>query len=127
MERQSGRITLRMEPSHLERMDTFLKKSDAFDSRSQLCRAALDNYINLLERKGDEILIRIPSSFLELVDRFVQKGYFGSRSEVISAALRNYFTKDRIAEITEDLEAIGKATGRIPTLRVGKNEQIIPR
>ncbi len=127
MERTKGRITLRMEPSHVERMDTFLDGTDAFDSRSQLCRAALENFINLLERKGDEILVRLPVSFLDLIDKFVEKGYFDSRSEAVSAALRNYFTKDRVAQITQDLEAIGKASEKLPTVRIEDKEQIIPR
>ncbi len=127
MEQPKGRITLRMEPSHVERIDDFIEKTDAFDSRSQLCRAALENYIDLLERKGDEILVRLPGSFLELIDKLVEKGYFDSRSEAVSAALRSYFTKDEVAKITQDIEAIGKATDRIPTVRVGDKEQIIPR
>ncbi|MCK4445001.1 MAG: hypothetical protein KAW09_10680 [Thermoplasmata archaeon] len=127
METTKGRITLRMEPSHVERMDTFLDRTDDFDSRSQLCRAALENFINLLERKGDEILVRLPGSFLELVDKFVEKGYFDSRSEAVSAALRNYFTKDKVAQITQDLEAIGKASEKLPTVRIEDKEQIIPR
>lgn len=127
MEPTKGRITLRMEPSHVERMDAFLDETDAFDSRSQLCRAALENFINLLERKGDEILVRLPVSFLDLIDKFVEKGYFDSRSEAVSAALRNYFTKDKVAQITQDLEAIGKASEKLPTVRIEDKEQIIPR
>ena len=127
MEQPKGRITLRMEPSHVERMDTFLDKTEDFDSRSQLCRAALENFIDLLERKGDEILVRLPPSFLELVDKFVEKGFFDSRSEAVSTELRNYFTKDVIAQITQDIEAIGKATDKLPAIRFEDKDQIIPR
>ena len=127
MEQPKGRITLRMEPSHVERMDTFLDKTEDFDSRSQLCRAALENFIDLLERKGDEILVRLPPSFLELVDKFVEKGYFDSRSEAVSTALRNYFTKEVIARITQDIEAIGKTTEKLPAIRFEDKDQIIPR
>ena len=127
MEQPKGRITLRMEPTNVERMDTFLDKSDDFDSRSQLCRAALENFIDLLERKGDEILVRLPPSFLELVDKFVEKGYFDSRSEAVSTALRNYFNKDVIARITQDIEAIGKTTEKLPAIRFEDRDQIIPR
>lgn len=127
MEQPKGRITLRMESTNVERMDTFLDKSDDFDSRSQLCRAALENFIDLLERKGDEILVRLPPSFLELVDKFVEKGFFDSRSEAVSTALRNYFTKDVIAQITQDIEAIGKATEKLPAIRFEDRDQIIPR
>jgi len=116
-----------METSHVDRIDNFLETTDDFDSRSQLCRAALENFIDLLERKGDEILVRLPGAFLDLVDKFVEKGFFDSRSDAVSAAVRNYFTKDTVAKIAEDLEAIGKTTEKLPTIRYNDKDQIIPR
>jgi Arc/MetJ-type ribon-helix-helix transcriptional regulator len=108
-------------------MDDFLETTDDFDSRSQLCRAALDNFIDLLERKGDEILVSLPGAFLDMVDKFVEKGFFDSRSDAVTAAVRNYFTKDRIARIAQDLEVIGKTTEKLPTIRYKDKDQIIPR
>lgn len=127
MERPKGRITLRMEPSHVERMDAFLNETDDFDSRSQLCRAALDNYINILERKSDEVLVRIPEAFLEMIDKFVESKYFVSRDEAINVAVRKYFTDEVVSAIIKDLETVGRATGKVPTIRYEDREQIIPR
>lgn len=118
MEQPKGRVTLRMESSNVKRMDTFLDENRDFDSRSQLMRAALENYIDLLERKSDEVVVKLGGSSLEIIDEFVDAGYYVSRSEGVAEAVRKYFDKNIVNKIREDLIAIGKATNKIPTVRL---------
>jgi len=116
-----------MEASHVERMDAFLDETDDFDSRSQLCRVALDSYIDILERKSDEVLVKLPEAFIELFDKLVENKYYVSRDEAINVAVRKYFTDEIVSAIIKDLETVGRATGKVPTIRYEDKEQIIPR
>lgn len=127
MEHPKGRVTLRIEPSNVERMDSFLDESRDFESRSQLMRAALENYIDLLERKSDEVVVKLAGSSLGIIDEFIDAGYFVSRSEAVAEAVRKYFDKNLVNKIREDVIAIGKATNKIPTLRLkDKDEYLSP-
>ncbi|MFQ5884084.1 MAG: ribbon-helix-helix domain-containing protein [Thermoplasmata archaeon] len=125
MEHPKGRVTLRMESSNVKRMDTFLDRSRDFESRSQLMRAALENYIDLLERKSDEVVVKLGGSSLEIIDEFVDAGYYVSRSEGVAEAVRKYFDKNIVNKIREDLIAIGKATNKIPTVRLKDRDEYL--
>lgn len=108
-------------------MDAFLQKSRDFDSRSQLCRAALDNYINILERKGEEVLVRLSPAHRKTIDEFVRRGYFVSRDEVIREALRNYLTDERTNEIDKELKTMKRIIDRVPTITLKNEKKLIER
>lgn len=127
MERPKGRITLRMEPGHVERMDDFLERSKDFDSRSQLCRVALQNYINIMERKSDEVLVTLPEFYLDLIDKLVEKGCFPSRDAVLAQCLIDYFTEEKINQISKAHKAGKKFIDEVPTITVNDKKEIIPR
>lgn len=127
MERPKGRVTLRMQTKNVERMDTFLDESKDFESRSQLMRAALESYIDILERKSGEVVVKLAGSSLEVIDEFVEAGYYVSRSEAVAEAVRKYFDKSVVTKIREDVIAIGKATNKIPTVKLKDRDEYVSR
>jgi len=120
------RITLRLEKENLERIDQFLNENPSFRSRSQLCRDALQSFIEIVTKGGNTVTVRIPRHYLELVDRLVADGYFLSREHAIVRAIEDWFSKDRLKNIEEHRTEIGKMTGKIVSVKMKDKDEVVP-
>jgi metal-responsive CopG/Arc/MetJ family transcriptional regulator len=112
MEPTSERITLRLERENLEQIDEFLKDNEEIDSRSQLCRMALQNYLREVERSADEVTVKVPAAYLDYIDELVRAGYFESRQQAIVRCLEGFFSREGVARIERHLEVLGIAAGK---------------
>lgn len=119
------RITLRLEKENLELIDNFLKENPAYRNRSQLCREAVQAFIDTVTRSGDQVTLKVPRFYLDLIDHLANEGYFLSREHAIVRCVEEYFSKERVKEIEEHRRETGKATGKIVSLRVGDKDEVI--
>jgi len=119
------RITLRLEKENLELIDNFLKENPAYRNRSQLCREAVQAFIDTATRSGDQVTLKVPRFYLELMDHLVNEGYFLDREHAVLRCVEAYFSKERVKEIEEHRRETGKATGKIVSLRVGDKDEVI--
>ncbi len=110
---ESDRITLRLERDNLERLDAFLRENREYGSRSQLCRIALQRFLEDDRCGTDEVKLRIPRVLMDYVDALVNEGYFMSREHAVLRGIEAYFSRDRMMEIEAHKKEIGKATGKI--------------
>jgi Arc/MetJ-type ribon-helix-helix transcriptional regulator len=123
---ENDRITLRLEQKNLELIDEFLQSNPSYKNRSQLCRDAVQAFIESVTQGGNTVQIRVPRYYLELIDHLVGQGYFLSREHAIVRAIEEWFDKDRVREITEHRQEIDKTTGRVVPVSSGDNTGVIP-
>jgi len=119
------RITLRLEKENLKLMDSFIKETKEFVNRSQLCRAAVQNFIESARKRSNEVSIKVPRYYLDFIDEMVKEGYFLSREHAIVRSLEEYFSRERVKEMLEHKKEMGKATGKIVSLDFGKKDEVI--
>ncbi|OGS45337.1 MAG: hypothetical protein A3K66_07275 [Euryarchaeota archaeon RBG_16_67_27] len=124
---ENERITLRLEKENLELIDSFLGESKAYTSRSQLVRDAVQSFIQTVREGGNNVTVRVPRYFLELIDRLVGDGYFLSREHAIVRAIEDWFSTERVKEIQGHRQEIDKMTGRVVPVSTGDKEGVIPR
>jgi Arc/MetJ-type ribon-helix-helix transcriptional regulator len=123
---QQDRITLRLERENLDRIDRFLEESKEFSNRSQLCRVAVQAYIEQLSQTSDQVRVRIPRHYLDLIDYLVREGYFLSREHAIVRCVEEFFDRERVREIEDHRREVGKATGKIVSVHVGDKDEVVP-
>ncbi len=121
---ESDRITLRLERENLEKIDAFLEENREFGSRSQLCRIALQQFLDQSRRTSDGINLRIPRVLMDYIDALVNEGYFLNREHAVLRSIEAYFSRDRMLEIEAHKKEIGKATGKVFPIAGG--DEVIP-
>lgn len=123
---ENERITLRLEQKNIERIDRFLASNPLYKNRSQLCRDAVDAFIESETEGGNTVQIRVPRHYLELIDHLVADGYFLSREHAIVRAIEEWFDRERVKEIEEHRKEMGKATGKVMPVSTGGQDGVIP-
>jgi Arc/MetJ-type ribon-helix-helix transcriptional regulator len=130
MDSSNERITLRLQKENVDALDAFLKESEEFRSRSELCRTALDKYIREkseeLKPKGRDIRIKVPGKHVELMERLVEDGYYISIEFIINKLIDEHFTLENLEYLEQRKTEMDKATGK-PTITLGDREELIPR
>jgi Arc/MetJ-type ribon-helix-helix transcriptional regulator len=124
------RITLRLQRENVDALDEFLKDNDEIRSRSELCRIAMDRYIRdkreETKPKGRDIRIKVPSRYLELMERLVDEGYYTSVEAIINKLIVDRFSNENLKGLEELKVLIDKASGK-PVISLGDKEELIPR
>ena len=123
---ENERITLRLEQKNLELIDQFLADNPGYKNRSQLCRDAVQSFIESVTQGGNTVQFRVPRFYLELIDALVADGYFLSREHAIVRCVEEWFDKDRVKEIDEHRKETGKATGKVVSVSTGEKDGVIP-
>ena len=123
---ENERITLRLERDNLELIDRFLGETPAYKNRSQLCRDAVQAFIESVTQGGNTVQLRVPRYYLELIDALVADGYFLSREHAIVRCIEEWLDRDRVKEIGEHRKEIGKATGKVMSVSTGDKDGVIP-
>lgn len=118
----NDRITIRLEPELLTRMDALLEDSRAYGSRSQLCRVALDAFLETVEESSNRVAVEIPRAYLDFLDGLVEAGYFVSREEAARRLIEEGLSRDRVREIIEHRELMGRASGTLFPVDLKKDE-----
>jgi Arc/MetJ-type ribon-helix-helix transcriptional regulator len=118
----SDRITIRLEQEILARMDAFLQRTSRFGSRSHLCRVAVDQFLESVEGFSNRVTVEIPKAYLDFIDALVEKGYFISREQAVQRLVTEGLSKDRIGEILEHHETMGRAAGKIFPVELEKED-----
>jgi len=123
---ENERITLRLEKENLELIDQFLAANPNYKNRSQLCRDAVQSFIESVTMGGNTVQLRVPRRYLELIDHLVADGYFLSREHAVVRAIEEWFEKERVKEIDEHRREIDKITGKVMSVSTGEKEGVIP-
>lgn len=123
---ENERITLRLEKENLELIDEFLAANPSYKNRSQLCRDAVQSFIESVTQGGNTVQLRVPRRYLDLIDHFVADGYFLSREHAIVRSIEEWFEKERVKEIDEHRREIDKATGKAVSVSTGEKDGVIP-
>lgn len=120
----SDRITIRLEPEILARMDSLTHRDHRFGSRSQLCRVAVSQYLEAIEGFSNRVTVEVPPAYLEFIDALVENGYFLTREEAVMRILAEGLSKDRVREILEHQETMGRASGKIFPVELEKKDSV---
>lgn len=123
---ENERITLRLEKENLELIDHFLAANPIYKNRSQLCRDAVQSFIESVTMGGNTVQLRVPRRYLELIDHLVADGYFLSREHAVVRAIEEWFEKERVKEIDEHRREIDKITGKVMSVSTGERDGVIP-
>ena len=123
---ENERITLRLEKENLELIDQFLAANPNYKNRSQLCRDAVQSFIESVTMGGNTVQLRVPRRYLELIDHLVADGYFLSREHAVVRAIEEWFEKERVKEIDEHRREIDKITGKVMAVSTGEKDGVIP-
>ncbi|HKZ22840.1 MAG TPA: hypothetical protein VJ224_00320 [Thermoplasmata archaeon] len=123
---ENERITLRLEKENLELIDHFLAANPNYKNRSQLCRDAVQSFIESVTMGGNTVQLRVPRRYLELIDHLVADGYFLSREHAVVRAIEEWFEKERVKEIDEHRREIDKITGKVMSVSTGEKDGVIP-
>ncbi len=120
----SDRITIRLEPDILARMDAHLKRGPEYGSRSQMCRVAVSQFLEAAEGFSNRVTVEIPPVYLEFIDALVENGYFLDREDAAVRILINGLSKERVKEILEHQETMGRAAGKIFPVELEKKDSV---
>ncbi len=123
---ENERITLRLERENLELIDAFLEANPEYRNRSQLCRDAVQSFIESVTQGGNTVQLRVPRRYLELIDHLVADGYFLSREHAVVRAVEEWFEKERVKEIAEHRQEMDKTTGKVMPVSTGEKDGVIP-
>lgn len=123
----NGRITLRLERDNLELIDSFLSSNPKFRNRSQLCREAVQAFIESATEGGNTVAIKVPSRILEAIDHLVSDGFYNDREDAIVQALREHFTAAKVKEFQETKTELQKAKGERIEVNTGDRSAVIPK
>lgn len=123
-----GRITLRLEKENLELIDTFLESHPDFRNRSQLCREAVQAFIQNVTRGGNAVSVRVPTRILEAIDHLVSDGYFNDRQDAIVQALRDHFARAENIKAFEAHKAeLQKAKGERMEVKLDDRDEVVSK
>ncbi len=120
------RISLRLEKENLDRMDQFLQENPSYRNRSQLCREAVQAFIEIVTQGGNTVTVRIPRHYLEIIDHLVSEGYFLNREHAVVRAIEDWLSKDRLKYIDEHRTESGKMTGKIVSVKMNNKNEVVP-
>jgi len=123
----NGRITLRLEKDNLELIDGFLQTNPKFRNRSQLCREAVQAFIESATEGGNTVAIKVPTRILEAIDHLVSDGYYNDREDAIVQALREHFTAAKLKEFQETKTELQKAKGERIDVKVDGRDEVISK
>ncbi len=119
----SDRITIRLEPEILTRMDTLLAKGSRYGSRSHLCRLAVRRLLETEEGHSNRVTAEIPKAYLEFIDALVEGGYFASREEAVERLVKEGLTDDRVKALLGHQEAMGRAAGKLFPVKLEERDE----
>jgi len=126
-EDDNERITLRLEKENLELIDGFLQSNPKFRNRSQLCREAVQAFIESATEGGNVVSIKVPTRILEAIDHLVSDGYYNDREDAIVQALREHFTAAKLKEFQETKSELQKAKGERIEMKMGDRDEVISK
>ena len=126
-EGDDGRITLRLEKDNLEAIDEFLASHPDFRNRSQLCRDAVQSFIENRTQGGNAVSVQVPKRVLEAIDHLVSDGYYNDREDAIVQALREHFTAEKLKEFQATKEELQKAKGERIELASGERKDVVSK
>jgi len=121
------RVTLRIEKEDADVIDAFLQEATDLESRSQLFRVAVLSYIHQESKSGPQVPVKLPKKFLDLIDTWVDKGYYNSREDAVVDAVRGFFTRSRARSLKEQTDEIDRQTGKLVEVGYGSNKEVLPR
>lgn len=116
------RITIRLEPGLVGRMDALLERRPELDSRSHLARLALAEYLDRVEETVPRVAVELPRAYLEFLDRLIKDGYFVDREQAVQHLVVDGLAQDRIKEMLEHRDAMGRAAGRLFPVELEKDD-----
>ncbi|MEK6851345.1 MAG: hypothetical protein AABY30_02275 [Candidatus Thermoplasmatota archaeon] len=124
----NGRITLRMEKENLQRIDEFLQAHrESYRNRSQLCRDAVQSFIENVTQGGNTVALKVPTRILEAIDHLVSDGYYNDREDAIVQALREHFNAAKLKEFQETKKELQKAKGEHIEVKMGDRDEVISK
>ena len=123
----NGRITLRLEKDNLQLIDEFLQVHPDYRNRSQLCRQAVQSFIESETQGGNTVSIKVPTRILEAIDHLVSDGYYNDREDAIVQALRDHFNAQRLKEFQETKKELQKAKGEHIEVKMGDRDEVISK
>lgn len=124
---ESGRITLRLEKENLQLIDAFLQSHPDYRNRSQLCRDAVQSFIENVTQGGNTVSLQVPSRILEIIDHLVLDGHFNDRQDAIVQALRDHFDVDRLKNFKERTTELQKAKGERIDLTIDGRDEVVSK
>ncbi len=120
----SDRITIRLEPEILARMDALLRRGHRFGSRSQMCRVAVSQLLETMEGFSNRVTIEVPPAYLEFIDALVDGGYYLTREDAVTRILAEGLSKEKVRDILEHQESMGRAAGKIFPVELEKKDSV---
>ena len=124
----NGRITLRLEKENLQLIDAFLEAHPDFRNRSQLCRDAVQSFIENVTQGGNTVTLRIPTRVLESIDHLVSSGYFNDRQDAIVEVLRDTFAKaENLKAYEEHKTELQKAKGERMEVKMDGRDEVVTK
>ena len=124
----NGRITLRLEKENLQLIDAFLETHPDFRNRSQLCRDAVQSFIENVTQGGNTVTLRIPTKVLESIDHLVSNGYFNDRQDAVVEVLRERFASAGTVKAYEEHKMeLQKAKGERLEVKMGDREEVVSK
>lgn len=124
----NGRITLRLEKDNLQLIDAFLESHPDFRNRSQLCRNAVQSFIENVTQGGNTVTLRIPVKVLESIDHLVSSGYFNDRQDAIVGVLRERFASaETVKAFEEHKTELQKAKGERLEVKMGGRDEVVSK
>lgn len=126
-EDENGRITLRLERENLQLIDAFLADHPDYRNRSQLCRDAVQSFIESVTQGGNTVAIKVPQRILEAIDHLVSDGYYNDREDAIVQALREHFTATRLKEFQETKKELQRAKGERIDLSMSDRDEVVSK
>jgi len=123
----NGRITLRLEKENLQLIDEFLSAHPDYRNRSQLCRNAVQTFIENVTQGGNTVALKVPTRILEAIDHLVSDGYFNDREDAIVQALREHFDTAKLKEFQEHRTELQKAKGERIELKMDGRDEVVSK
>ncbi|MEE9237401.1 MAG: hypothetical protein V3U52_06395 [Thermoplasmata archaeon] len=120
----SDRITIRLEREILSRMDAFLVGSPRFGSRSHLCRIAVRQFLESVEGLSNRVTVEVPRAYIDFMDALVSNGYFLSREEAIQRIVKEGLSEERVKDIIQHQETMGKASGKMFPVELERRDSV---
>lgn len=120
----SDRITVRLEPEILARMDALLTKDSRYGSRSHLCRQAVSQLLEAEEGESTRVTAEVPRAYLDFIDALVERGYFVSRAEAVERLVKEGLSDDRLKGLIAHQETMGRAAGKLFPVKLEERDEV---
>lgn len=119
----NDRITVRLEPEILARMEALLAKGSRYGSRSHLCRMAVRRLLEAEEGHSTRVTAEVPKAYLEFIDALVKSGYFASREEAVERLVKEGLSDDRVRALLGHQETMGRAAGKLFPVKLEERDE----